>query len=157
MSIVYTPPGGGGGGDGQPLDSDLTAIAALSTTSFGRNLLTLADTAALKAASGGRTFGSTADTATLTVDSDTYDIYAVTALAQALTIAAPSGTPAAGRRLVIRLKDNATGRALTWNSAFRAIGVTLPTTTVASKTHYIGCIYNAVDSKWDVLAVGAEA
>lgn len=30
----------------QPLDSDLTAIAALSTTSFGRSLLTLADAAA---------------------------------------------------------------------------------------------------------------
>lgn len=30
----------------QPLDSDLTAIAALATTSFGRNLLTLADAAA---------------------------------------------------------------------------------------------------------------
>lgn len=31
----------------QPLDSDLTAIAALATTSFGRALLTLADQAAL--------------------------------------------------------------------------------------------------------------
>ena len=31
----------------QPLDSDLTAIAALITTAFGRNLLTLADAAAL--------------------------------------------------------------------------------------------------------------
>lgn len=36
----------------QPLDSDLTAIAGLTTTSFGRNLLTLANTAALKAATG---------------------------------------------------------------------------------------------------------
>jgi len=34
----------------QPLDSDLTAIAALSTTAFGRGLLTLADAAALLAA-----------------------------------------------------------------------------------------------------------
>ena len=33
----------------QPLDSDLTAIAALSTTSFGRALLTAADAAALTA------------------------------------------------------------------------------------------------------------
>ena len=31
----------------QPLDSDLTAIAALATTTFGRSLLTLADSAAL--------------------------------------------------------------------------------------------------------------
>lgn len=34
----------------QPLDSDLTAIAALTTTAFGRGLLTLADAAALAAA-----------------------------------------------------------------------------------------------------------
>lgn len=33
----------------QPLDSDLTAIAALFTTAFGRGLLTLADAAALGA------------------------------------------------------------------------------------------------------------
>lgn len=36
----------------QPLDSDLTAIAALSTTAYGRALLTLANQAALKAATG---------------------------------------------------------------------------------------------------------
>lgn len=36
----------------QPLDSDLTAIAALSTTPFGRSLLALADAAALRAATG---------------------------------------------------------------------------------------------------------
>jgi hypothetical protein len=34
----------------QPLDSDLTAIAALTTTAFGRGLLTLADAAALRSA-----------------------------------------------------------------------------------------------------------
>lgn len=36
----------------QPLDSDLTAIAALGTTAYGRALLTLANQAALKAATG---------------------------------------------------------------------------------------------------------
>ena len=36
----------------QPVDSDLTAIAALSTTSFGRALLTLADAAALRTTAG---------------------------------------------------------------------------------------------------------
>lgn len=36
----------------QPLDSDLTAIAALSTTSYGRALLTLANQAALQSAAG---------------------------------------------------------------------------------------------------------
>lgn len=36
----------------QPLDSDLTAVAALTTTTFGRALLTLADAAALRSDAG---------------------------------------------------------------------------------------------------------
>lgn len=36
-------------GNYQPVDSDLTSIAALTTTAYGRTLLTLADQAALKA------------------------------------------------------------------------------------------------------------
>lgn len=38
--------------DMQPLDSDLTAIASLTTTSFGRGLLALANAAALRTAVG---------------------------------------------------------------------------------------------------------
>lgn len=45
----------------QPLDTDLSAIAALSTTSFGRNLLTLADAAAARG-----NIGAQADDADLT-------------------------------------------------------------------------------------------
>lgn len=47
-------------GDFQPVDSDLTAIAALSTTAFGRSLLTPADAAAGRAllgVSGGALLG----------------------------------------------------------------------------------------------------
>ena len=47
----------------QPLDSDLTAIAALSTTSFGRALLELADAAAGRTARG---LGSLATASTIT-------------------------------------------------------------------------------------------
>lgn len=100
---------------------------------------------------------SVADAATLTIASDDYDGAKVTALAQAMTIAAPTGTPTGMQGLLIRIKDNGTARALTWNAAFRAIGVTLPTTTVISKTVYVGCIWNAEDAKWDVLAVGQQA
>jgi hypothetical protein len=42
----------GGGGVWQPLDSDLTAIAALTTTPFGRSLLTLADAPSARSAIG---------------------------------------------------------------------------------------------------------
>ncbi|KKK78085.1 hypothetical protein LCGC14_2847080, partial [marine sediment metagenome] len=59
--------------------------------------------------------------------------------------------------LLIRIKDDATGRAISWNAIFRVINVTLPVTTVSSKTMYIGCKYNTADTKWDVLAVGEEA
>ena len=82
--------------------------------------------------------------------------YNVTALAAAATIAIPTGTAIDGQRLMIRIKDNGTARALTWTTSaggYRAQGVTLPTTTVISTPLYVGCIYNAQDSYWDVLAV----
>lgn len=100
---------------------------------------------------GGTTSG------TITVNSDNYDQFNFTGLTGGVTVDAPSGTPTDGQSLILRFKDNGTGRALTWNGAFRAIGVTLPTTTVASKTHYVGVKWNSADSKWDVLAVAAEA
>jgi hypothetical protein len=50
----------------QPLDSDLTAIAALTTTSFGRALLALADAAALRTAAAVGTM-STKSTYTIQV------------------------------------------------------------------------------------------
>ena len=104
--------------------------------------------------------GTIADAATITPTGDDSDQYNVTALAQAATIAAPSGTPTNGQKLVIRIKDNGTARALTWTTssgAYRAIGVTLPTTTVINKTVYIGCIYNVADTFWDVVAVAQQA
>lgn len=93
----------------------------------------------------------------LTIDTDTYNRHTITALAEALTINAPTGTPIDGQALIIRIKDNGTARALTWNAAFRAIGITLPTTTVISKTLYIGCFWNSADSKWDVTAYALQA
>lgn len=42
----------------QPLDSDLTAIAALATTTYGRSLLTLADQAALLSTTGAQPLDS---------------------------------------------------------------------------------------------------
>lgn len=97
-----------------------------------------------------------ADDATAIIDVDITDQYQLTAMANATTIST-TGTPVAGQKLVIRLKDDATARALTWDAVFRAVGVTLPTTTVVSKTHYIGCLYNATDTKWDAVAVVAQA
>jgi hypothetical protein len=97
---------------------------------------------------------TTSTGATITPTSDTADTYEVTALDTASTIAAPSGTPQNNQRLLFKIRDNGTARALTWDAIYRAVEVTLPATTTVNKTLYVGCIYNSVDSKWDVLAIG---
>jgi len=101
--------------------------------------------------------GTAASSASLTINSDNYDRYTITALAADMLINNPTGTPTDGQKLMIRIKDNATARAITYGAQFRAIGVTLLTTTVISKTHYMGFEWNSADSKWDGLAIGSEA
>lgn len=101
--------------------------------------------------------GTTASSSTPTADADAHDMYTVTAAAANMTFGAPTGTPTEFQPLVFRIKDNGTARTIAWNAIFRAVGVTLPTTTVISKTLYVGCWYNNADTKWDVLATGQEA
>lgn len=101
--------------------------------------------------------GTTASTSTLTIDADVTDQYNVTALAAAMTIAAPTGTPTDGQKLIIRILDNGTARGLTWNAIFRAVGTILPTTTTVSKTTYVGAVYNVAAVKWDVIGVLTQA
>ena len=100
-------------------------------------------------------------TSPLAWNSDNFDQYVATAQASALTINADSGTPVDGQKMLFRFKDDGTARGLTWTTgttkSFRAVGVTLPTTTIINKTLYVGCIYNAADSRWDVIATGQEA
>jgi len=98
-----------------------------------------------------------ASSATLTPNVDEYDQETITALSTALTINAPTGTPSNGMKLVLRITDDGTGRGLTWNAIYQEIGVTLPTTTTANKTIYVGCIYNATATKWDVVAIKEQA
>ncbi len=100
---------------------------------------------------------TTASTATLTIDADVSDFATITAQAEALTIAAPTGSPVEGQKLIIRLKDDGSARAITFNAIFRALGVTLPTTTVVSKITYLGLVYNSTDTKWDIVATKTEA
>ena len=99
---------------------------------------------------------SVAATATLTPTSAIHQ-WNITAQNAGLTIAAPTGTFADGQDLIIRIKDNGTARAISWNAVFRAVGVTLPTTTVVNKVLYVGAKWNAAESVFDVLAVGQQA
>jgi hypothetical protein len=146
-SVVFTPgagifANGSLGTAGQVLTSNATSVY-WSTVS-----------------AGGVRSVSIASASTVTPTSDSADQYNVTALAEAATIATPSGTPANGQRLILRFKDDGTGRALTWTTSsggYRAVGVTLPTTTVATKTTYVGCLYNSTDIFWDVVASVTQA
>lgn len=93
----------------------------------------------------------------LTPDGSNNDLHAYTALSKNITINAPSGTPTDDQPMRFRFKDNGTGRTLTWDAIYRAIGVTIPTTTVANKTVHITARYNSADTKWDVISVAQEA
>jgi hypothetical protein len=85
------------------------------------------------------------------------DLVIITAQAVGLTLANPTGTFTEGQALMIRIKDNATARTIAFDTNYRAIGVTLPTTTVISKTMYLGIIYNSTDAKWDIIGLNQQA
>jgi len=85
------------------------------------------------------------------------DMVKITAQAAGLTLANPTGTAIPGLGMVIRIKDNGTARSIGYGTQYRAIGVTLPTTTVIGKTLYLAMIFNDTDTTWDVIAVGQQA
>lgn len=100
-------------------------------------------------------------------NSDLYDQQSFSALANALTISVDAGTPTDGEKQILRFKDNATPRTLTFtggsSKAFRDMtgqltvsGSNWTYTTVASKTVYFGLVYNTADSRWDIIAVTQE-
>jgi hypothetical protein len=102
---------------------------------------------------------STASSATPSINTDTTDLFEITALAVAITSMTTNltGTPIDGQTLLIRFKDNGTARAITWGTSFTSSGVaTLLSTTVASKTHLVGLQYDATAAKWVCMAVDAS-
>jgi hypothetical protein len=142
--------------------STSATTTALFQNSSSVSILTITDDKV--ATFGGRVISisapiqlNTASSATPTPNADADGQFNLTALAANATFGAPTGTPTGGQKLMIRIKDNGTARTLAYNAIYRAIGITLPTTTVISKTLYIACIYNAADTKWDAIATAQEA
>lgn len=162
--------------DGLVLFSDTTG-KVLKQSALGAGVVTVnvSGVASTVTAPSGTIVGTT-DTQTLTnkaitprvtsttsssspAPATTDDMYILTALAATATFSAP-GAGVQGQQLTIRIKDNGTARTLSWNSGtngYRAMGVTLPTTTVVNKTTYVRFIYNSTDSKWDCIANITEA
>jgi hypothetical protein len=102
--------------------------------------------------------GTTTSSATPTINTDTVDQFNITALATAVTSMTTnlSGTPTDGQKLMIRFKDNGSAQTITWGTSFQSSGVaTLLGSTVASKTHHVGFIYDSVAAKWTCIAVDA--
>jgi len=97
---------------------------------------------------------------TLTPNISQYDMYVYEAMQNSLTINIPTGTPLNGDKLMFRFTDNSSSVGLnfviTGVGCFRQINVPIPTTTVAGKVTYVGCIYNSLSSTWDVIASGTQ-
>lgn len=93
-----------------------------------------------------------------TINVDNYDAVTITALAETITSMTTnlSGTPVNFQKLIIRIKDNGTARAITWGAKFVAKGTILPTTTVISKLLTVGFIYDTVLSTWGCVAAQRE-
>ena len=102
--------------------------------------------------------GTVTSAATITPTADLSDQYNVTALAVTAAFAIPSGTPTDGQKLSIRIYAG-TAQTISWTTTaggYRVIGTTLPLSAPAGKTVYVGCVYNAADAFWDVVAVATQ-
>lgn len=138
---------------GNASDTTLSRSAAGVLAVEGVNVPTISSTSTLTNKRITPRIGTTASSATPSIDTDAYDQYNITALAAAITGITVTGTPTDGQKLMIRIKDNGTARAITWGSSFQSSGVgTLLTTTAISKTHHVGFIWDAAVSKWVCIA-----
>ena len=133
--------------------SELDQIATNTTNISSNTTSTSNNTTSINRLNGS---ASVTSTATLTPDIDSNSLEQITAQAVGLTVAAPTGTPFLGQKLVINITDNGTARTIAWDAVYNVVGVTLPVTTTISKSLYIGCIYNSNTSNWDVVAVKEE-
>lgn len=97
---------------------------------------------------------SVTTTSAPSINTDALNVYMITALASAISGFTFTGSPVAGQRLLIGIKDNGTSWGITWGSSVKASGVAAPlTATVAGKQHWIGFIYDG--SFWVCVAVDA--
>lgn len=138
---------------GHASDTTLSRSSAGVLAVEGVNVPTVSSTSTLTNKRITPRVGTTASSATPSIDTDSFDQYNITALAAAITGVTVTGTPTDGQKLLVRIKDNGTARAITWGSSFMSSGTaTLPTTTAISKTHLVGFIYDSVVTKWVCVA-----
>lgn len=83
----------------------------------------------------------------------------ITAIATAFTIANPRFDGTNFQKLMIRIKDNGTARAITWGSLYIAGGFALPSTTVLGKYMTLGFQYCTANdlNKWQLIGFAQES
>ena len=138
-----------------PVTVGTTSIVFTQFSSSSANVVTLNTVQTLSNKRITPRVANVTTTSTITPPGDTVDQYEVLALASGATVAAPSGTPTDGQKLILRIKDNGTAQTLSWTTsagAYRPVAVVLPTSTVISSVFYAGCIYNQQDNYWDVVS-----
>lgn len=92
-------------------------------------------------------------------NTDDYDMFSAIYQSSNLTFYPSFGTPFDGQKVIFRITASST-ISLGFDAGtggYRAIGVTLPTGVASGFTTYIGCIWNASISMWDVVAVNTGA
>lgn len=98
--------------------------------------------------------GTTASSATPAINSDSFDVFSITALAANITsmTSSLSGTPTHGQGLLIEITGTA-ARTIAWGTSFEASTIALPVTTVTTNMISIAFIWNSTTSKWRVVGV----
>lgn len=129
-------------------NKDLTS----GTNSFPTSVATLTGTQTFTNKRITKRVTSITSNANPTVNTDNCDVVDITAQAEAIASMTTnlSGTPTNKQLLEFEIKDDGTGRAITWGASFVAGGVALPTTTVASKILTVLFQYSTANSlnKW---------
>lgn len=126
--------------DGKANWSDTLNVSAVTATTITSNSVKVLPVALTVISNTASTDASLSSTFTLTLTGNT-------------TLATPTNG-FSGQRILYRLKQDGTGsKLLTLSSGFRSGPITVTLSTAANTTDYLGVIYNAIDDKWDVLAL----
>jgi len=102
-----------------------------------------------------RSTATPAPGATPAINTDSFDVVSFNSLGTAITSMTTSltGTPVLGQKLLLGFKDDGTARGITWGASFQSGPATLLATTVISKQHWVGLIYDG--TKWTCFASDA--
>jgi hypothetical protein len=100
-----------------------------------------------------------ASSATPTINTDNTDIHEITALAEAITSMTTnlSGTPTNNQKLLVKILDNGTSRAIAGGASNASTSSgTLPTATTINKWSLVALLYSTSRSKWFCVGVTTE-